>query len=147
MKILRINNLLIGILISLSACGDLSEKQPEKPNVLFIICDDLNDYVEGMEGHPQAVTPNIARLASDGMFFTNAYANAYPDAHPHANPFHRARPPTPHAHRFAVVRRWEHSVRPCGTSNGRWWLGPRAIPGTVFAAVSRSYRATSLTLC
>ncbi len=75
MKILRINNLLIGILISLSACGDLSEKQPEKPNVLFIICDDLNDYVEGMEGHPQAVTPNIARLASEGISFTNAHSN------------------------------------------------------------------------
>ena len=28
--------------------------QGSKPNVIIIICDDLNDTVEGMGGHPQA---------------------------------------------------------------------------------------------
>ncbi len=46
-----------------------------QPNVLFIICDDLNDAVEGMGGHPQAITPNIKMLASRGMLFTNAHSN------------------------------------------------------------------------
>ena len=45
------------------------------PNVLFIICDDLNDYIEGLGGHPQAITPNIAMLASEGISFTNAHSN------------------------------------------------------------------------
>jgi arylsulfatase A-like enzyme len=47
----------------------------EKPNVLFIIVDDLNDSVDGFGGHPQARTPNIDRLAKQGMKFTNAQSN------------------------------------------------------------------------
>ena len=46
-----------------------------RPNVLFIICDDLNDSVDGMGGHPQARTPNIHRLMSRGVQFTNAHNN------------------------------------------------------------------------
>ncbi len=46
-----------------------------KPNVLFIIADDLRDYVGWMGGHPQALTPNMDRLAKLGMRFTNAHCN------------------------------------------------------------------------
>ncbi|MFN0079893.1 MAG: sulfatase-like hydrolase/transferase, partial [Prosthecobacter sp.] len=46
-----------------------------KPNVLFIIADDLRDYIGWMGGHPQAVTPNMDRLAKLGMRFTNAHCN------------------------------------------------------------------------
>ena len=35
------------------------------PNVLFIAVDDLNDWIGCLEGHPQALTPNIDRLAAD----------------------------------------------------------------------------------
>jgi arylsulfatase A-like enzyme len=44
-----------------------------KPNVLFIVIDDLNDWIGCMDGHPQALTPNIDRLASRGVLFTNAH--------------------------------------------------------------------------
>lgn len=44
-----------------------------KPNVLFIIADDLRDYVGWMGGHPQTRTPNMDRLAKMGMRFTNAH--------------------------------------------------------------------------
>ncbi len=47
----------------------------ERPNVLFIVCDDLNDAVSGMGGHPQARTPNIERLMRRGVRFTNAQTN------------------------------------------------------------------------
>lgn len=47
----------------------------ERPNVFFIICDDLNDYVEGYDGHPDAVTPNMSRLANSGVRFTQAHCN------------------------------------------------------------------------
>lgn len=43
------------------------------PNVLFIIADDLNDWIGWMGGHPQARTPNMDRLARMGMSFTNAH--------------------------------------------------------------------------
>ena len=33
----------------------------EKPNILFIAIDDLNDWTGFMGGHPQAKTPNIDR--------------------------------------------------------------------------------------
>lgn len=46
-----------------------------KPNVLFIIADDLRDYAAWMGGHPQSVTPNMDRLAKMGMRFTNAHCN------------------------------------------------------------------------
>lgn len=46
-----------------------------KPNILFIIADDLRDYPGWMGGHPQSVTPNMDRLAKMGMRFTNAHCN------------------------------------------------------------------------
>lgn len=47
-----------------------------KPNVLFISIDDLNDWVGILGGHPQARTPNIARLAMRGVSFENAHCAA-----------------------------------------------------------------------
>ena len=48
----------------------------EKPNVLFIAVDDLNDWIGCMKGHPQALTPNMDRLAARGVLFTNAHCAA-----------------------------------------------------------------------
>lgn len=44
-------------------------------NVLFIIADDLNDWIGWMGGHPQARTPNMDRLARMGVRFMNAHCN------------------------------------------------------------------------
>ena len=55
--------------------------QGEVPNVVFIMASDLNDWVGAMDGHPNAKTPNIDRLAKRGMLFTNAYV-ASPDKGP-----------------------------------------------------------------
>ena len=46
------------------------------PNVLFIAIDDLNDWVGFLDGHPQARTPNMDRLARRGVIFTNAHCTA-----------------------------------------------------------------------
>lgn len=46
------------------------------PNVLMIIIDDLNDWVSPLGGHPFAETPNLDRLASEGVTFTNAHCPA-----------------------------------------------------------------------
>ena len=50
--------------------------QGGKPNVLMIVVDDLNDWVGHLGGNPQTKTPNIDRLARQGMVFTNAQAAA-----------------------------------------------------------------------
>ena len=49
--------------------------QASPPNVVLIVCDDLNDYVSGMGGHPQARTPSMAKLAESGALFKRAYTN------------------------------------------------------------------------
>jgi len=48
----------------------------EKPNVLLIAIDDLNDWTGCLGGHPQAKTPNIDALAGRGTLFTNAHCQA-----------------------------------------------------------------------
>jgi arylsulfatase A-like enzyme len=52
-----------------------AKAQEKKPNVLFIICDDLNDYEGAFGGHKQALTPNIDKLAASGIKFINAQTN------------------------------------------------------------------------
>ncbi len=48
----------------------------ERPNVLFIALDDLNDWIGCLGGHPQTITPNLDRLAASGVLFTNAHCPA-----------------------------------------------------------------------
>lgn len=48
----------------------------ERPNVLFIAIDDLNDWVGCLGGHPQVQTPHIDALANRGTLFTNAHCQA-----------------------------------------------------------------------
>ena len=49
---------------------------PEKPNVLFLIADDLNTALSGF-GHKQCKTPNLDRLAERGVKFENMHCQ-YP---------------------------------------------------------------------
>ena len=48
----------------------------ERPNVLLISIDDLNDWTGGLKGHPQARTPNLDRLAGQGTLFSNAHCQS-----------------------------------------------------------------------
>jgi arylsulfatase A-like enzyme len=48
----------------------------DRPNVLFISIDDLNDWVGFLGGHPQVKTPNMDRLANRGVVFTDAHCAA-----------------------------------------------------------------------
>jgi iduronate 2-sulfatase len=72
--------LVVGSLIMLS-CGNRDRATGIKsnnlqPNVLFIAVDDLNDWLGCMNGHPNTKTPNIDKLASQGVLFTNAHCQA-----------------------------------------------------------------------
>ena len=48
----------------------------DRPNVLMIAVDDLNDWIGCMQGHPDSRTPNIDLLASRGTLFANAHCQA-----------------------------------------------------------------------
>jgi len=71
--------LLFPLLISSAGTTVITGGSPEEPpnvlmpNVLMIVVDDLNDWTGGLDGHPQANTPNLDRLASMGTRFTNAH--------------------------------------------------------------------------
>lgn len=76
LKTFFILSLWIGITI-LTSCQQRPGKEREHPpNVLMISVDDLNDWIGAMGGHPNAITPNIDKLASEGVLFTNAHAQA-----------------------------------------------------------------------
>jgi len=60
------------LLTCLFAYGGL-QAQP-RPNILLIYVDDLGYGDLGSFGHPVIQTPNIDRLASEGMTLTNYYA-------------------------------------------------------------------------
>lgn len=56
--------------------GPTLTEAAERPNVLFIAVDDLNDWIGCLGGHPQCKTPNIDALAARGVLFTKSYCAA-----------------------------------------------------------------------
>ena len=48
----------------------------DAPNVIFILVDDMGYGQLGVTGHPIIKTPNIDRLANDGILFTQAYSGS-----------------------------------------------------------------------
>ena len=50
-----------------------SQAAQQRPNILFIAIDDLNDWIGCLGGHPQTITPNLDRLAASGVLFSNAH--------------------------------------------------------------------------
>lgn len=65
-----------GALLALAAatiCGGCRQPPP-RPNLIFIVVDDLNDWVGPLGGHPQTRTPQLDRLARRGVSFTRAFS-------------------------------------------------------------------------
>lgn len=74
---LRICLALIAFAVLSSQVLAANEKtNSDKPNVLFIAIDDLNDWVGPLGGHPLAKTPAMDRLAARGTTFTNAHCQS-----------------------------------------------------------------------
>lgn len=60
-------------LFGLNACQQKVEEKP-KPNFLFILADDYGYHDLSISGSKFYETPNIDRIASEGMIFTDGYA-------------------------------------------------------------------------
>lgn len=69
---------LFGLLIFLTTA---SIAQKERPNILFVLCDDLGYSDVGFNGSKDIITPEIDKLAKEGVIFTSAYV-----AHPFCGP-------------------------------------------------------------
>ena len=63
--------LVVGFFTPAQAAGDTSQA---KPNIIFILADDLGFNQIGCYGDTPIKTPNIDRLAKNGIRFTQAYS-------------------------------------------------------------------------
>jgi arylsulfatase A-like enzyme len=69
-----ISLVMMGGLACMQSCK--TEDVPEKPNIVFVLVDDMGWKDPGFMGSDFHETPHIDQLASEGIVFTNAYANA-----------------------------------------------------------------------
>ena len=75
-------NILFGALgagVMLASCGtsgDSSQLVPAKPNIIYILADDLGYGDVGFNGQKRFSTPNIDRLAAEGLVFTSHYSGS-----------------------------------------------------------------------
>lgn len=56
--------------------SEINEENSIRPNVLFIAVDDLNTWLGCLNNYSNTKTPNIDKLASQGVLFTNAQCQA-----------------------------------------------------------------------
>lgn len=78
----RFSTGLLGAILVCSIWSPVATNAAEqRPNILFISLDDLNDWIEPMGGHPQSKTPRLAAFAEEAVTFRNAYC-----ASPSCNP-------------------------------------------------------------
>jgi N-sulfoglucosamine sulfohydrolase len=62
-------------LVTLLASSKQRESQAERPNIVFLLADDVNCDTWGTYGGENCKTPNIDQLAKDGMRFDRAYCS------------------------------------------------------------------------
>ena len=78
----RFNFLVVALgTLMLFACGTQRKENKElksqkQPNVLFIAVDDLNTWLGCLNNYSNTKTPNIDKLAAQGVLFSNAHCQA-----------------------------------------------------------------------
>lgn len=66
------NKVFSALIILFSLCSSAQDK----PNILWLTCEDNNTSWLGCYGNPNATTPNIDKLAKEGFQYMHCYANA-----------------------------------------------------------------------
>jgi len=62
------------LITTLVACS--KPPQEPKPNIIYIMLDEMGYFEPSYMGNKKLETPNIDKMAEEGVFFTNAYAGA-----------------------------------------------------------------------
>jgi len=64
------------LLLGMASCSSIKEEADQKPNIIFILADDLGYNELGCYGQEIIRTPNIDKLAAEGMRFTQHYSGS-----------------------------------------------------------------------
>ena len=68
------SHLIFGLFLSAAIHNTVvAQSEQSPPNVVFLAVDDMNDFVGCLDSRPNAITPNIDRLAARGVCFTNGH--------------------------------------------------------------------------
>lgn len=67
---------IIGCSLTCFSCQEKGIKEDTKPNIIYILADDLGYGELGCYGQEKIETPNIDKLAEEGMRFTQHYAGS-----------------------------------------------------------------------
>lgn len=102
---------LITTLLCINAIFAFAQKK-EKPNVLFIIADDLTANAVSAYGNPLNITPNIDKLAAEGIQYDMAYCQ-FPICGPSRASF--------------MSGYYPHATETFGYTSGRENIGPDKI--------------------
>src|SRR5262245_53463531 len=65
-----------GVALAAGARNTFGQPSASRPNIVFILADDLGYADVSCYGRPDLSTPNIDRLAANGVRFLQAYANS-----------------------------------------------------------------------
>ena len=68
------------------AAGGQNKPGVQRPNIVFLLADDLRPDCLGVLGHPIVKTPRIDRLLERGFIFRNVYVSAQTPARFHPQP-------------------------------------------------------------
>jgi arylsulfatase A-like enzyme len=69
-----IQSALLGVALFAHLLSPASSEAADKPNIIIILADDLGYGDLGCYGHPTIKTPNLDRMAAEGLRFTDFYA-------------------------------------------------------------------------
>ncbi len=66
-------NILLSVIWSALVASSLFAAEPARPNVVFIVTDDQAEWAMSCSGHPEAKTPNLDRIAREGVRLTKCF--------------------------------------------------------------------------